>query len=102
MSARAKTMVVGVICFLAGALAIQTFSNLHAQPATTTPPAAEVKTPKFQHGMILGARHPAGRAFSDARRYGVEVFRDENNGNLIYISDTGSIAVIQDRAAPPK
>jgi hypothetical protein len=25
---------------------------------------------------------------------GLEVFRDENNGNLIYVAETGSIAVV--------
>jgi hypothetical protein len=27
----------------------------------------------------------------DTKRYGVEVFEDVNNGNIIYISETGSI-----------
>ena len=31
---------------------------------------------------------------SSTKRFGLEVFRDENNGNLIYVSETGSIAVV--------
>jgi hypothetical protein len=31
----------------------------------------------------------------DTKRYGVEVFVDENNGNLIYISETGDISVVK-------
>jgi hypothetical protein len=30
----------------------------------------------------------------DTKKYGIEVYKDENNGNLIYISETGSIAVV--------
>ena len=31
----------------------------------------------------------------DTKQVGVEVFTDANNGNLIYISETGSIAVVK-------
>ena len=30
----------------------------------------------------------------DTRKFGVEVFRDETNGNLMFVAETGSIAVI--------
>jgi len=30
----------------------------------------------------------------DTRKFGVEVFRDETNGNLMFVCETGSIAVI--------
>jgi hypothetical protein len=28
------------------------------------------------------------------KKWGIEVFKDGNNGNLIYISETGSISVV--------
>src|SRR5262245_12444864 len=98
MSARARTLLIAVICFLAGALGVQTFTNLQAQQPT--PPAAPTKKPTFLHGMNLGARKAVEDSFSErTTRIGVEVFRDENNGNLIYISETGSIAVVPPPAA---
>ncbi len=90
MTARAKLLFVAVICFLAGALAVQTFSSVNAQ----NPPAA-VKKPTWMHGMNLKARNWNEAEFTDStRRVGIECFKDENNGNLIYISETGSIAVV--------
>src|SRR5438874_3042168 len=94
MSARARTLLIAAVCFLAGALTVQTFTNLHAQQ----PPPPEAKKPTWQHGMTVKARKAAEATFADAQRFGIEVFRDENTGNLIYISETGSIAVVPERA----
>jgi hypothetical protein len=53
------------------------------------------KAPDWKHGMELAARKANEDKFTPTtQRYGVEVFRDENNGNLIYIADTGSITVV--------
>jgi hypothetical protein len=53
------------------------------------------KAPEWKHGMELAARKASEDKFTpQTQRYGVEVFRDENNGNLIYIADTGSITVV--------
>ena len=88
MTARARNWLVAVICFLAGALAVQTFSSLRAQQP-------EPKKPAWLHGMNLKARKANEGNFDDkTQKFGIEVFRDENNGNLIYISETGSIAVV--------
>jgi hypothetical protein len=54
------------------------------------------KGPKWQHGLMLRARKGDEPDFTkDTKRFGVEVFVDENNGNLIYISETGDIAVVK-------
>ena len=54
------------------------------------------KTPKWQHGLMLRARKGDEDNFTkDTKRYGVEVFTGTNNGNQIYISETGSIAVVK-------
>jgi len=39
----------------------------------------------------------------DTRKYAVEVFRDENTGHLLYVSETGAVAVVAaPKEAPPK
>lgn len=58
--------------------------------------AQEAKGPKWSHGLMLRARKGDEPDFTkDTKKYGVEVFVDENNGNLIYISENGSIAVVK-------
>jgi len=47
----------------------------------------------WKHALVIKAR-PAGVDFAKAAKYGIEVFEDNNTGNLIYISETGSIAVL--------
>jgi hypothetical protein len=66
--------------------------------------------PKWHHGLEPKVRAPEQQSFDNAKKYGVEVFKDENTGGLIYITETGSIAtatapsVQPDKAkiAPPK
>ncbi len=89
MSTRSKLLVVGLIAFLFGALVAQNLPNAFGQPA------AAPKVPSWLHGMNLKSRTSTEGDFSDkTKKYGIEVFKDENNGNLIYISETGSIAVV--------
>ena len=58
--------------------------------------AQEVKGPKWKHGLALKARKGNEDNFTnETKKYGIEVFEDENNGNLIYISETGSISVVK-------
>lgn len=58
-------------------------------------PAAS-KAPKWTHGMTLRVRKADEPDFGPkTQRLGVEVFEDANNGNLIYITDTGSISVVK-------
>jgi hypothetical protein len=58
--------------------------------------AQESKKPEWSHGLMLRARKGEEADFTkETKKYGVEVFTDTNNGNLIYISETGSIAVVK-------
>jgi hypothetical protein len=58
-------------------------------------PAAEGKAPVWLHGLDLYCRNHDEKDFTKkTRKFGVEVYRDENNGNLIYISETGALAVV--------
>jgi hypothetical protein len=86
MSKRVQIVLVGLVCFLLGCLLAQHLPFLHAQDTT--------KKPTFLHGLDLQVRKAGEKEFKDARAYGIEVFRDENTGNLVYISETGSIAVV--------
>lgn len=58
--------------------------------------AQESKKPEWNHGIMLRARKGDEADFTkDTKKFGVEVFTDTNNGNIIYISETGSIAVVK-------
>jgi hypothetical protein len=87
MSKRMPFIIVGLICFLLGA-AVASPMYIYAQ-------GDKPKPPEWKHGMELRVRKAGEADFNkDTKKYGIEVFRDENNGNLIYISETGGIAVV--------
>ena len=66
--------------------------NIATAPAPLSPPAPDkVKGPKAMYGLALSARKVDEKEFGK-NKIGIEVFRDENTGGLIYISETGSIA----------
>jgi hypothetical protein len=55
---------------------------------------ANNKSPQWIHSVDLNVRKGGVKEWQDAAKFGVEIYRDGNTGNLIYISHTGSIAVI--------
>jgi hypothetical protein len=88
MTKRPKTWAVAGVAFLFGAAAAQLLPPLYGQ-------APAIKGPKWQYGLGLQVRKGTEDNFTkETKKYGVEVFRDENTGNLIYISESGSIAVV--------
>lgn len=86
MSKRVQFLLIGLVCFLLGCLVTQT-AFVHGQANTS-------KKPYWLHGIDLKVRKAGESEWKDAKGYGIEVFRDENNGNLVYISETGSISVV--------
>jgi hypothetical protein len=65
--------------------------------AVTTATAAAAggsKPPKWVHSVDLKVRKGGDKEFTNASTYGVEVYRDQNTGNLIFICETGSVAVV--------
>jgi hypothetical protein len=48
--------------------------------------------PKWHHALEAKVRAPEQESFDTAKRFGLEVFKDENTGGLIYITDVGAIA----------
>jgi hypothetical protein len=87
MSKLWQLALVGGLCFVLGAVAVS-LPNVRAQ-------GGAAKAPEWKHGMELRVRKAGEPDFNkDTKKYGIEVFKDENNGNLVYISETGSIAVV--------
>ena len=54
----------------------------------------DAKSVTWKHAMALRARKPGEKEFDKAKKYGIEVFEDNRTGNLIFISETGSVAVL--------
>ena len=88
MSKRTQLLVTGLICFLIGALAMQ-LPFVHAQGED------KGKAPVWKHSAWLRVRKSTESDFGkETQKIGFEVYQDENNGNLIYITESGSIAVV--------
>jgi hypothetical protein len=65
-----------------------------AIPDTGTASAGDGKAPAWLHGLDLSCRKHNEPSFTkDTRRFGVEVFQDANNGNLIFLCENGNLAV---------
>jgi hypothetical protein len=88
MKKKTGMLAVAAAAFIAGGFSVQFLAPVYGQDA-------DVKKPKWQHGLSLMVRKADEANFSkDTKRIGIEVFKDENNGNLIYVSETGSISVL--------
>ncbi len=62
------------------------------------------KGPKWHHALVPKVRAPEQDSFDNAKKFGMEVFKDENTGspgNLIYITEVGSIATAPAPPSPP-
>jgi hypothetical protein len=89
MSHRIKLILVGLFAFMLGTIVAQNLPFAYGQQ-----PEKKVKAPDWQHGMNLRVRKGTEADFNDkTQKIGIEVFKEEN-GNLIYVSETGSIAVV--------
>jgi len=74
-----------------------TEKGLIAATSSKAAPAG-AKAPQWTHSVDLSVRKGGVKDWKDATKYGIEVYRDNSSGNLVYICDTGSIAVIPDTA----
>ena len=93
MAQRSRTAGVAVAAFVLGGVAAGFLPQLFGQPN----PAVKVKDPKWQYGLNVRVRQGQEVDFKKAVLVGLEVYRDENNGNLIYVSETGAIAVVPEK-----
>ena len=57
--------------------------------------------PKWHHGLEPRVRAPGQSEFGSAKRFGIEAFKDENTGGLIYITETGAISTAAAPSMPP-
>ena len=58
-------------------------------------PTPKRRDPSWQHGLDLKCRRFGEAEFSDKTQvFGVEVFRDENTGSTLYISQVGAISAL--------
>jgi hypothetical protein len=60
-------------------------------------PEDKTKAPVRLAGQSVAVRKAGEKEFKTARKWGIEVYRDENSGNLIYATEVGAIG-----ALPPK
>jgi hypothetical protein len=87
MTKRTGTLAVALVAFVLGGVAVECLPRVYAQ-------GGAIKDPKWQYGLRAKVRKADEKDFKDAKFIGIEVYRDENNGYLIYFSETGSIAVV--------
>ncbi len=63
-------------------------------PAGVKAPTPKAKEPEWTHGLNVRCRQFGEKDFSDkTRAFGAEVFRDDNVGTAIYVTEQGNIAV---------
>src|SRR5262245_57484439 len=55
--------------------------------------STEVKAPPRLYALEARVRKVGKTAWDDAFKYGCEIYKDDNAGTLLYISDVGSIAI---------
>jgi len=77
-----------------GLMYISELGAIATAPAPAQPPAPDkVKAPKALYGLTLRVRKADETEFGPmTKKLGIEVFKDENTGGLIYISENGSLA----------
>ena len=78
-----------------GGVAGPTGPSILPVPRTAVAVKGEGKAPEWLHGLDLSCRKFNEKSFTkDTRKFGVEVYNDLTTGNLIFMSETGSIAVV--------
>jgi hypothetical protein len=62
-------------------------------PAAAASKLQKGKTPEWSHAMEIKCRKAGESEWKDARKWGIEVFKDENSGMFVYLCESGSIAL---------
>ena len=64
-------------------------------PAGPIAGGAEAKKPDWMFGLNLKVRKAGEKDFTDAtRKWGIEVFKDDKAGTLVYVGENGDLAVV--------
>jgi hypothetical protein len=69
--------------------------NIAVLPSAQAAKLQKGKTPDWSHAMEIKCRKAGEEAWKDAKKWGIEVFKDDNTGMLVYIAESGSIALAQ-------
>jgi hypothetical protein len=70
--------------------------------AASSKPPAQIKSPQWSHAMEVRVRKAGEADFTDKTGlYGIEAYIDANNGNALYIAETGSLTVVAATEPPP-
>jgi hypothetical protein len=77
---------------------ISEVGSLAVIPAKADFKVANAKKPRWTHALDLNYRKGGQTDFDDKMQYGVEIFKDENADNLVYIAQTGAVSVIAAKA----
>jgi hypothetical protein len=74
-----------------------------ASVALAPVPAALVtnKGPKWHHALDVKVRAPEQTTFDNAKKLGMEIFRDENTNDLMYITEVGAVTTATSSAPTP-
>lgn len=57
-------------------------------------PGVTGKTPKWLHSVDLQVRNGGVKEWKDAQKFGIEVYRDGNTSNLVYVTENGFLAIL--------
>lgn len=89
---RWATLALGAVCFAGGYLVAQISpSPLRAQE----PQPAGSRSFTNLLGNVLAVRGLGETEFTEkTKRFGIEVYRDERHGTLLYITETGDITAV--------
>jgi hypothetical protein len=60
--------------------------------AVVPPGLITTNGPKWHHALEPKVRAPEQESFEKAKKFGMEIFKDENTGGLLYVTEVGSIA----------
>lgn len=90
MMTRRAAIGVALATFILGGIASHFVPPVFAQ--------GDPKAPTWKYGLNTRVRKGNEASFTkDTAKFGIEVYVDENTGNLIYVSETGSISVVPRR-----
>src|SRR3954452_14510386 len=53
----------------------------------------KVKKPDWKHAVAVKVRKAGEDKFDAAKKVGIEIYGDPNSNNLLFLSETGSVAV---------
>jgi len=91
-----ETFTVGVEMYKEGVTGKLLYLSEKKGVAFANPPAAPIgegKNPIWQYGLILKCRKPEEAGFTkDTKRFGLDIFKDENTGGLVYAIEDGGLA----------